>query len=397
MPIAFQSTRREPRNESGACRDNPSVVPIDHGGSIVKRLVLALLLPAALLFAASSASAGDGVVGAAYSITNSAAGNALVVFTRSADGSLSPAGAVPTGGLGTGAGLASQGAVTLTRDGHTILAVNPGSNSVSAFRVEKDGPELLNVAPSGGIRPVSVDVHHDLVYVLNKNNAALATVSGFALTKEGLTPIAGSTRFLNAGATDAAQVRFSPDGDVLVVTGRSSNRIDTFLVGKDGLLSHPKTFDPAPGGTPFGFDFDKRGNVLVSLAGVAPSSGAASYELAEDGTLTTITAPISTGQNAACWLVTSKDGRFAFVANAASASVSTFSVSPKGELAFLGATTIPGMTPLDLDISKDGKYVYVLAAGSHGIVEFDVDDDGSLTFIGAMPSIPATAAGIAVR
>jgi 6-phosphogluconolactonase len=115
---------------------------------------------------------------------------------------------------------------------------------------------------------------------------------------------------------------------VLVVTGRSSNRIDTFLVGKDGLLM---------------------------------------------------------------------DGRFAFVANAASASVSMFSVSPTGELTFLGATTIPGMTPLDLDISKDGKHLYVLAAGSHGIVEFDVGHDGSLTFIGAMLSIPATAAGIAVR
>ena len=204
--------------------------------------------------------------------------------------------------------------------------------------------------------------------MLNKNNAALATVSGFTLDKDGLTPIAGSTRFLNAGATDAAQVRFSPDGKILVVTGRSSNRIDTFLVGKDGLLSDLKTFDPAPGGTPFGFDFDNHGNVLVSLAGVGGSSGAASYDLAKDGTLTTITAPIATGQNAACWLVTSKDGRFAFVANAASASVSTFSVSPKGELAFLGATSVPGMTPLDMGLSKDGKYLYVLAAGSHGIV-----------------------------
>jgi 6-phosphogluconolactonase len=364
----------------------------------MKRLLLALLLPAALLFAASSASAKDDhVVGAAYSITNAAGGNELVVYSRFEDGTLAPAGAVPTGGLGTGAGLASQGAVTLSKDGHWLVAVNPGSNSVSAFRVGKDGPELVGVAPSGGIRPVSVDIHHDLVYVLNKNNAAPATVSGFTLDRDGLAPIAGSTRFLNAGATDAAQVRFSPDGHTLVVTGRSSNRIDTFPIDKDGLLGGISTFDTAPGGTPFGFDFDRHGNVLVSLAGVAGSSGAASYDLAKDGTLTTITAPIATGQNAACWLVTSKDGRYAFVANAASASVSTFSVSHRGELAFLGATTIPGMTPLDLDISKDGRYLYVLAAGSHGIVEFDVDRDGTLTFIGAMPSIPATAAGIAVR
>jgi hypothetical protein len=55
------------------------------------------------------------------------------------------------------------------------------------------------------------------------------------------------------------------------------------------------------------------------------------------------------------------------------------------------------MTPLDLALSDNGRFLYVLAAGSHGIVEFDVGHDGSLTWIGTMPSIPATAVGIAVR
>src|SRR5262249_57508589 len=162
----------------------------------------------------------------------------------------------------------------------------------------------------------------------NKNNAALATVSGFTLDKHGLAPIAGSTRFLHAGATDAGQVRFSRDGKTLVVTGRSTNRIDTFRVGEDGTLSGLTTFDVAPGGTPFGFDFDKKGHLLVSLAGVGGSSGAASYDIAQDGSLSTITAPIETGQRAACWLVTSKDGRYAFVPNAATSSVSTSAPSP---------------------------------------------------------------------
>jgi 6-phosphogluconolactonase (cycloisomerase 2 family) len=351
-----------------------------------------------VLLAASSAIAGDGNdVGAAYSISNAASGNELLVYSRSANGLLTPAGSVSAGGLGTGAGLASQGAVTLTDNGRTVLAVNPGSNSVAAFAVEQSGPRLLNAAPSGGIRPVSVAVHKHLVYVLNKNNAALATVSGFTLDKAGLSPIAGSTRVLNAGATDAAQVKFSPDGGVLVVTGRSSNRIDTFVVGPDGLLSGLQTFNPAPGGTPFGFDFDNKGHLLVSLAGVAGSSGAASYDVAQDGSLSTITAPLVTGQNAACWLIASKDGRFAFVANAASASVSTFAVSPSGELSFLAATTIPGMTPLDLAMSENGRYLYVLAAGSHGIVEFEIGNDGTLSYIGAMAAIPATAAGVASR
>jgi 6-phosphogluconolactonase len=242
-----------------------------------------------------------------------------------------------------------------------------------------------------------VAVHKQLVYVLNRNNLALATVSGFTLDKDGLTPIAGSTRVLHAGATDAAQLKFSPSGDVLVVTGRSSQRIDTFRVGADGLLSDLKSFDVAPGGTPFGFDFDNKGHLLVSLAGVGGSSEAASYALATDGSLSTITAPVETGQNAACWLAASKDGRFALVANAASSSVSTFAVSPAGGLTFERAVTIDGMTALDLSLSEDGRYLYVLAAGTHGIVAFEVGADGTLTHVATQPNVPAAAAGIAVR
>jgi 6-phosphogluconolactonase (cycloisomerase 2 family) len=364
----------------------------------MKRFVLLLVAALAVLVVAGSASAnGLHAAGYAYTISNAAAGNALVVYARADDGTLSPASSVPAGGLGTGSGLASQGAVTLTENGRTVLAVNPGSNSVAAFAVGHDGPTLLDTAPSGGNRPVSVAVDKKLVYVLNKDNSALATVSGFRLDKDGLTPIAGSTRFLNAGATDAAQVKFTPDGGTLVVTGRSSNKIDTFAVGKDGLLGAPKTFDVTPGGTPFGFDFDKKGNLLVSLAGVAGSSGAASYAVGKDGTVSTISPPIPTGQNAACWLVTSRDGRFAFVANAASGSVSTFWVRDDGAIAFAGAVSVPGMTPLDEALSEDGRYLYVLAAGTHGIVQFAVGKNGTLTYVGSQLNIPATASGLAVR
>jgi 6-phosphogluconolactonase (cycloisomerase 2 family) len=364
----------------------------------MKRLIFLVLSTALLVFAASAAAGRDSnVVGAAYTISNAASGNALVVYDRAADGSLTPVGSVPSGGLGTGGGLASQGAVTLADDGHDVLAVNPGSNSVAAFAVRQSGPELLNTAPSGGVRPVSVAAYKDLVYVLNKDNAALATVSGFTLGKVGLTPIAGSTRFLHTGATDAGQVRFSPDGELLVVTGRSTSRIDTFLVDQDGTLSDPKTFDVAPGATPFGFDFDNGGNLLVSLAGVGGSSGAASYDLGNDGSISTITAPLESGQRAACWLVASNDGRYAFVANAASSSVSTFAVSPAGELTFLRAATIDGMTALDLALSNNGRYLYVLAAGSHGIVTFETGTDGTLTHTDTEASVPVAAAGIAVR
>jgi 6-phosphogluconolactonase (cycloisomerase 2 family) len=181
----------------------------------------------------------------------------------------------------------------------------------------------------------------------------------------------------------------------LVVTGRSSQRIDTFRIDRNGLASNLKSFDVSPGAVPFGFDFDRRGHLLVSLAGVGSSSGAASYAVADDGTLSTISAPIETGERAACWLVASKNGRFAFVANAASRTISTFEVARDGSLTFLGAVPNEGTTALDEALSQDGRYLYVLAGT--GIVGFHVSSDGTLTRIGSQADIPAAAAGLAAR
>ena len=361
----------------------------------MKRSFLVHLAVAGVLSAAvADASAASNAIGAAYAITNSTAGNAVAVYARSADGSLRPAGSVLTGGLGTGSGLESQGAVAISEDGRTVLAVNPGSSTVSALAVEAGGLRLIGSAPSGGIGPVSVTVHRGLVYVLNKNNAVPATVSALRLSDDRLSVIAGSTRRLQAGATDAAQVQFTPDGSTLVVTGRSSNRIDTFRIGPDGLASELRSFDVAPGALPFGFDFDNKGHLLVSLAGVGSSSGAASYAVAGDGTVSTISAPIETGERDACWLVASNDGRFAFVANAASRSISTFAVAPDGTLAELSTQPVAGTTALDEALSRDGRFLYVLAGDS--VLGYEVGADGSLAPI-ARTGAPTTAAGLAAR
>jgi hypothetical protein len=77
--------------------------------------------------------------------------------------------------------------------------------------------------------------------------------------------------------------------------------------------------------------------------------------------------------------------------------VSTFAVSPSGELTFQGAVTIDGMTALDLALSENGRYLYVLAAGTHGLVTLDVGSDGTLTHVDTEADVPVAAAGIAVR
>ena len=93
-----------------------------------KRSLLSAVI--ALLAIAVPAGAADHP-GSVYALTNSATGNAVLVYNRAADGSLSYSTSYATGGLGLGGGLGSQGAVTLSSNGHFLLAVNAGANSIS--------------------------------------------------------------------------------------------------------------------------------------------------------------------------------------------------------------------------------------------------------------------------
>src|SRR5262245_33731875 len=113
----------------------------------MRRRMLAISVAVLSLgFSTASAAHDDHRGGAVYTMSNAASANHILVFDRQADGALSPAGSVATGGKGTGAGLGSQGGVVLTDDGDWLLAVNAGSDSVSVFAVGQQGLRLTDVA-----------------------------------------------------------------------------------------------------------------------------------------------------------------------------------------------------------------------------------------------------------
>jgi 6-phosphogluconolactonase len=210
----------------------------------------ALAVSGLMLVAGPAAAKSDKGAGAVYTSTNSAGGNEVKAYERAGDGSLKPAGTFATDGLGTGAGLGSQGALALK---HGLLyAVNAGSDDISAFTVKPHGLRLIGTTASGGDQPISLTVHGDLLYALN---AGAGSITGFTGAKDGeLEPLAGSTQPITG--TGPAQVQFSNDGGVLVVTNKGTNTIDTFVVGDDGTPAAAVSHDSA-GETPFGFDFDR--------------------------------------------------------------------------------------------------------------------------------------------
>jgi len=231
------------------------------------------------------------------------------------------------------------------------------------------------------------------LYVLNAGGQG--NISGFTVGANGaLSPIPSSTRALTGTAVGPAQVSFSPDGRLLVVTEKTANVIAGYTVGRDGLATGPTSVASA-GVTPFGFSFGQRGGLFVSEA----SGTASSYDVSEDGRLTVVSRAVATHQGAPCWLVVTTDGRFAYTANAHSGTISGFQVRRDASLSLLdasGQTASVGAGNIDLALTPNNQYLYQLN-GSGTITALRVQDDGALETIGAVAGLPAGVAGLAAR
>ena len=340
---------------------------------------------------AAEAAGGAGSAGAVYVLSNQTDGNAVIVYDRTSDGRLRPAGTFPTTGTGTGTGLGSQNAVVVDEAGRHLYAVDAGSGTVTSFRVIGRGLSRIGTVPSGGSTPISVAVHGDRLYALNAGGSG--NVSSFAVSDGSLTPLAGGSSPLSGTATGPAQVSVTPDGGQLVVTEKTTSLVD--VIDLDGA-GRPTTLvsEPSAGAVPFGFDFDNKGHLLVSEAA---ASTASSYDVTAAG-LATISSAVATTENAACWLVATSNGKFAYTGNAGgSLSISGFRVGTDGSLALLTPGGRTGVTPAgvtDLALSGNSHFLYG-RLGDGTVAAFAVQHDGDLSPLGVTGGLPAGAAGIA--
>lgn len=327
-------------------------------------------------------------VGSVYTMTNDATDNHILIYDRAADGTLDFAASVSTGGRGSGAGLGSQGAIILGAHGRRLFAVNAGSNEISSFVVENGELVLADSIGSGGVHPTSLTIHDDVLYVLNTGVAATATspavdgnITGFFVNSDGeLRPIPRSTQSLGTGFLNPAEVQFDVDGDVLVVSERTPNLLATFTVDRHGLAHRAQTIATS-GASPFGFGLT-RDTLVVSEPG---SSATSSYHLRDDGQVTALTRALGAGQAAPCWVVISRDGHVAYVANTGGNSVSAYALDRRGNLSLVNATAAleaPGAGPADMALAHNGRFLYV-RNGNGTLSSYRVDDDGALSAVQA--------------
>src|SRR5579863_6663393 len=328
---------------------------------------------------------------AVFVMTNATDKNEVIAYQRNADGSLRETQRIPTEGRGSGGNndpLESQGSLTLSQDHSLLFAVNAGSGEISVFRVDGSSLSLSDKVSSFGSEPNAIAQHGDLVYVLNTGGSS--NVVGFHLQGDQLLPIDHSIAFLSTNTAGAASIAISPDGQFVAVTERLTNSIDVFKVLSDGTLA-PIVINPSVGPGAFSVSFTPSGDAIVSETGGANGSAVSSYSVLPDGMLSPISSSVLTLGAANCWNAVTPDGRFVYVSNAGSSTISGFSIAANGSLSALPGTVIganpTGATNLDITVSADGKFLYTMNSHNGTIGIFAIQKDGTLKSVAAAGGI----------
>ncbi len=384
------------------------------------------------------------VVGAMYALTNqhdpsqqiSAAEDApsepdrvnqVVAYTRSSDGSLQQIGVYDTGGVGeniraSGANpLASQDPLIVSKDRRFLFAVNPGSESISSFRINDDyslTPASKNLSTSGNSgaqNPVSLTIYENILYVANTGNyvdrngdeldtlpedrnRVNSSIIGFTIGDDGvLTKLSGSE--IPGMAPNAGSIEFSSDGRSLYVTERRTSEIVTISLDENRLPVSDSVLNSVTA-EPFGTDLypTDNGDILLVSEGNngAPGLSALStYLVEDDGSLSGISLstgvegdPLTTGFTFGCWVefVETPTGDFAYVSNTPDGVITSYELTENGELTRLESLaastdisdddTQNGVGVLDAEITF--PYLYQVVNNDGRIAQFFINESGGL-------------------
>jgi 6-phosphogluconolactonase len=319
------------------------------------------------------------VVGHLYTDLNTTHVNKIAGFDRHADGALTPIAGSPftVGGAGTGKGIGSQGALQFADNGSLLLAVDPGSNQISALKVASDGSlTKVGVVSSGGNTPASLAVAGNQVYVANQGPKH-ANYTGFTLNSSGVLTVEPGTTAKLAADADPGDVLINSTGTRLIGTEVGPSVIDSFTIGRGGKLTKAKGSPiAAQGPGPFGSAFDPAdpNRVFISNAHGGDNAGTVSaYNDGAGGVLSSIGAgPFNDLQTAPCWVALNRAGTELFAVNTAVPSVSRYSVASNGALKLTdSAKFLAGAKgPEDAGLAPNGKTLWVADTASDSLSAF---------------------------
>lgn len=347
-----------------------------------------------------------------YTASNEADGNRVIAFDiDESSGNLVEIDSFDTGGLGTGAPIGNQSALTTDASDRWLFVTNAGDGSVTSFRLQPEGLEFVNKVPSGGHSAISVTVFGTLVYVLNEGSGLPSdpprmrydNISGFRFNVVGeLVPIGGSTRILDrTQLTAPAQVGFNKSGTVLLVTEKDTSMLTTYVMRRNGRPARTPLKRPSAVPTPFGFEFGDRDYVFITEANGGGQGVTASYRINRDtGEVSSLVDLIEQG-DATCWTVLSSDQTIGYSVNTGSGTVSQYEINFDGTIEPFfqdnpDRQIRTGAGPRDAVLSQDNQAFVTLNNGDGEIRAFRVLRDGRIGGRNAL-AVPTSVTGLVAR
>jgi 6-phosphogluconolactonase (cycloisomerase 2 family) len=368
---------------------------------IVMRFIF-LMIPVLLFVAACNKNhGGQNVEGDIVYLESNGYGdneNSILAYYDDGTGQLKPLLGSPfkTGGAGLGNPQQILGPddqetpLVFSNDKKYLFAVNPGSNTIAAFKIDVHGRlQAVNGSPfaSGGQTPQSLSVAGNYLYVANKSQDPLhniTTLPNYSVFKIGgngsLTPLPGGIIETTEGVSPAQVLvsktrKFAFASDFLGFMAKTPvGTLRSFTIGSNGILAPvPGTpyFIPGAGGA-LGLWEHPSADVLyvgfplqakVGVYNINASNGALSFQTAVDA------------GPAACWLRTNSSGKYLYSLNSGENTISVFNTSSaaspiaiqkftqkqSGPLYGNGSGAMfTTSQPFGLGFSKSEKYLYVV-------------------------------------
>lgn len=268
-----------------------------------------------------------------------------------------------------------------------LVAVNPGSNTVSLFTISSADPTVLTLvgkpASTLGEFPVSVALSIKKKLACVANGGAKAGLACFRISKTGLTPLSDKllTTFNIGQSTPAtgplnsvSHTLFNADASALITTvkGDPSVKKPGFVSVLPIQYARPVTPDvrSSPNGTAVLF-----GSVIIpsSLSSLRSSTvlfatdaafGTTTLSLSLSFEFSSFTKTTIPGQVATCWSTFSAFTRTAFVTDVAKNRL--VEIDP-GTGNILQTTTLANNNPGMIDLASAGRFIYALSPASPGI------------------------------
>jgi len=284
-----------------------------------------------------------------------------------------------------------------------LYAANSGATpfgSVSLFTISSAG-SLTEVTPrqNVGTAPtlMVIDSAGAYLYVANSGSADISVFSINA-SNGMLTAVAQAGGATAGIGVSAFNMKLSPSGNMLYVTGQGSQGfIEEFPVNK-GVLGAPVPGSPFPtGNDPYGLAIDSSGSHLYTANKLDSSISA--FTIGSDGSLTLISTTGETSATAAPVSVfIDNSGKYLYAANQGTGNLGAYSIGSDGGLTLL--TNSPfgtGSQPSVVTGDSSGKYLFVgNQSSSAAIQSFSLDTgSGTLTSV-ASYSVPGTPTSIAI-